>query len=119
MIKRILHYIATRIAYWSGLFFLTTLAVLVICRIAGVEPSDAVIYFLSALCAALLVVDVLAFIGDQTAKLQVVQEGKTLYVRKGSHTVATVLLKDDHPLTEQELQEIMLDIMRLHRQHRS
>ena len=113
MIKKLLNYAAHRLLMFSGLFFLLAFALWLFCRsVLHCEPEALSIHIIASCCAASFVVDLLFFVGRLTAKPQATQIGNKLFITKGSSIVATVVLKDDHPLSDDEIAVIIEDVAR-------
>lgn len=114
MTRKILTFLAERTFYWCGIFFASQLIAFAICRLLlHCEPKDSTVYIFAGLCSLFFVVDLLTFVGKLTARLDVRQYGHNLYIIKGDCLVATVILKDEHPLTEEETAQILEDVFRL------
>ena len=114
MTRKILNFLVERTFYWCGIFFASQLIVFAIYRILlHCKPGDLTVYIFAGLCSLFFVVDLLAFVGKLTARLDVRQDGHKLYITKGDCLVATVILKDEHPLTEEETAQILEDVFRL------
>lgn len=111
MILRTAKYVLKQSVYYCGLFFLALLAVFLIARYRGGEPPSFTVPVLAALCAAMLVLDVLSAVGAQSAPFSILQKGRKLYLRHGEEIFMTVILDSDAPLTEQDLQRILDDVI--------
>lgn len=113
MLRNLIRFITNRLLLWCGAFFVASFAMFLFFRTALHRPPDNMsIYVIACGCGAFFIAELIFFIGELTAKLNVHQVGRTLYITKGDNLVATVILKDDHPLTDEELIQILEDVAR-------
>jgi hypothetical protein len=113
MLRNLIRFITNRLLLWCGAFFVASFAMFLFFRTALHRPPDNMsIYVIACGCGAFFIAELIFFIGELTAKLNVHQVGRTLYITKGSSIVATVILKDDRPLSDDEIAVIIEDVAR-------